>query len=76
MDLAVCNSQALATLLDLRRRDTIRHLHWGNVVHPIPQLLSIAATLKRLAASKGSYISNRLELEAEMLASLAETGDL
>jgi hypothetical protein len=69
MDLATCNSQALATLLDVRRKYTIRHLHWSNVIHPIPQLVSIAETLKRLGATEGSYIDNRLRLEAELLAS-------
>jgi hypothetical protein len=63
LDLALCHSEALATFLDLRRGDRIRHLYWPGIVHPLPQLLKVAATLELLAAEGGSYIEKRLFLE-------------
>src|SRR5262249_9420346 len=67
LDLALCHSEALATFLDLRRGDRLRHLHWPSLVHPAPQLLKVSATLELLAEHGGSYIEKRLLLEeAEM----------
>jgi hypothetical protein len=63
LDLALCHSEALATFLDLRRGDRIRHVHWPSLLHPVPQLLKVATTLERLAVEGGSYIEKRLLLE-------------
>jgi hypothetical protein len=63
LDLALCHSEALATFLDLRRGDRLRHLHWPTLLHPVPQLLKVTATLERLATEGGSYIEKRLLLE-------------
>jgi hypothetical protein len=63
LDLAICHSEALATFLDIRRGDRFRHLHWPTVLHPLPQLLKVAATLELVAAEGGSYIDKRLLLE-------------
>jgi hypothetical protein len=71
IDLSICNSEALATYIDLLRRNTIRHLHWPVVVNPIPQFLLVAETLRRLARSGGSpsggsYVDMRLAVEEEL----------
>jgi hypothetical protein len=63
LDLALCHSEALATFIDIRRANRVRHLHWPNLVHPGPQLLKVTATLKRLAAEGGDYIDKRLSIE-------------
>jgi hypothetical protein len=63
LDLATCNSEAFAVYLDLRRRNRVRHLHWSDLINPIPQYLLISETLRRLAISGGSYIETRLTVE-------------
>jgi len=63
IDLALCNSEALATFLDLRRRNIIQHIHWPVVLHPLPQLLKVEKTLQLMARYGGDYIQTRLSLE-------------
>jgi hypothetical protein len=63
LDLALCHSEALATFLDLRHGDQMRHLYWPCLIHPVPQLLKVTTTLELLAAEGGSYIEKRLSLE-------------
>lgn len=63
LDLALCHSEVVATFLDLRRGDRLRHLYWPNLLHPVPQLLKVAATMELLAKEGGSYIEKRLLLE-------------
>ena len=67
IDLALCNSVAFSTYIDLRRNNRVRHLHWPDLIDPIPQFLLIAETLRRLSSKNGSYCSVRLQLEREML---------
>jgi hypothetical protein len=67
LDLALCNSEALGTYIDLSRGNQVHHLHWPDLIDPVPQLLLIAETLRRLSRSGGSYITARLNLESEML---------
>jgi hypothetical protein len=64
LDLAMCNSVALATLIDLRRGSQLRHLHWPQYVLPEPQYLKVAWTLREMAAHGGNYIATRMEVEA------------
>jgi hypothetical protein len=63
LDFALCHSEAVATFLDLRRGDRLRHLYWPSLLHPVPQLLKVAATLELLAKEGGSYIEKRMLLE-------------
>jgi len=63
LDLALCHSEVLATFLDLRRGDQLRHLYWPSLLHPTPQLLKVRAALELLAGEGGSYIDKRLSLE-------------
>ena len=67
LDLALCNSVALATYIDLRRHNRVRHLHWPDIIDPVPQFVLIGETLRRLSYQGGSYISTRINLEKEML---------
>jgi hypothetical protein len=69
LDLTMCDSVALATLLDIRRAGTIRHIHWPELVAPVPQYLLVAEALKRYAAAAGSrsYIDIRLSLQKALL---------
>jgi hypothetical protein len=67
LDLALCNSAALATYIDLHRNNTVRHLHWPDLIDPIPQFALIGETLRRLSGRGGSYINTRLIVEEEML---------
>jgi hypothetical protein len=69
LDLTLCNSVALATYIDLRRRNLVRHLHWPDLVDPVPQFILIGETLRRLSRQGGSYIALRMRLETEMLQS-------
>ncbi len=64
LDLALCDSAALGTFIDLRRGDTIHHLHWPDSVHPVPQLIKVERTLRDMALHGGSYITTRLTIEA------------
>jgi hypothetical protein len=63
LDLALCNSEALATYIDLRRGNRVQHLHWPAVLSPIPQLLKVQKTLQLMATFGGTYIDTRLSLE-------------
>lgn len=63
LDLALCTSVALATLLDLRRNNRIPSLYWDCQVDPIPQMGKIAMTLEMMAANGGGYIETRLSVE-------------
>jgi hypothetical protein len=63
LDLALCHSEVVATFLDIRRGDRLRHLYWPSLLHPVPQLLKVAATLELLAKEGGGYIEKRLLLE-------------
>ena len=63
LDLALCNSVALATFLDLRRQNTVRHLHWPDLLSPLPQFLKVRKTLELMAAYGGGYIDTRLRVE-------------
>ncbi len=63
LDLALCNSEAFATFIDLRRSNAIRHLHWPYLLLPVPQLMKVEATLQIMAKCNGDYISTRLSLE-------------
>lgn len=65
-DLALCNSAALATLIDLRRNGRVHHLHWPDLIHPIPQLVLIGEALRRIERNGGSYIQARLNLERQV----------
>jgi hypothetical protein len=67
LDLALCNSIALATYIDLRRNNSIPCLYWPDLIHPIPQFVLIGETLRRLSREGGSYINTRMKLEREML---------
>lgn len=67
LDLALCNSAALATVIDLRRHNQIHHVHWPDLVHPVPQLVLAGKALTEVARHGGSYIQARLELEREIL---------
>jgi hypothetical protein len=66
LDLATCNSEALAIYLDLHRGNTIRHLHWPDLIDPVPQYILIAETLKRQAVFGGTYITTRLGVERDL----------
>jgi hypothetical protein len=63
LDLALCNSESLATFIDLRRGNRVQHLHWPGVLSPIPQLLKVKKTLQLIAAFGGTYVETRLRLE-------------
>jgi len=63
LDLALCASVALATLLDSRTDNRVHNLYWPCAVHPLPQLLKIAVTLEIMAANGGGYIETRLSVE-------------
>src|ERR1700723_1217172 len=63
LDLSLCHSEALAVFLDLRRGDRFRHLHWPVLLHPVPQLIKVAAALELFDSEGGSYITKRLSLE-------------
>jgi hypothetical protein len=63
LDLELCNSEAFATFIDLRRGNRVRHLHWPSVVHPLPQILKVEATLRIMAQYGGDYAPTRLSLE-------------
>jgi len=63
IDLATCNSQVLATVLDLRRGDRIHHLHWSDLVDPLPQFVLIRFALRRMVATSESYTRSRLTVE-------------
>lgn len=63
LDLALCNSEAFATFLDLRRGNSVKHLHWPSVLHPVPQLLKVEATLRIMAQYGSEYVATRLSLE-------------
>jgi hypothetical protein len=63
LDLALCNSVALAIFLDLRRDNRIPNLYWPCAVHPVPQLLKIATTLEIMGSNGGGYIDTRLSVE-------------
>jgi len=65
LDLAMCNSEALGTYLDLARGNVIRHVHWPDYLHPLPPLLKVEKTLQLMAAWGGDYIETRLGLEEE-----------
>jgi hypothetical protein len=65
LDLALCNSSALATFIDLRREGRIRHLHWPDYLLPGPQYLKVEATLKLMALTGNRYIASRLLIEEE-----------
>jgi hypothetical protein len=67
LDLALCNSVALATVIDLRRQNRIHHVHWPDLVHPVPRLVLTGKALMEVARHGGSYIQARLELEREIL---------
>jgi hypothetical protein len=64
LDLAMCNSAALATVIDLRRGSRLRHLHWPQYLLPEPQYLKVEWTLREMAATGGYYIPTRLSVEA------------
>ena len=67
LDLTMCNSVVLATLLDIRRGDTIRHVHWPKLVDPLPQYVMIADALRcRVASTRESYIAIRLARHAAL----------
>jgi len=63
LDLALCNSEAFAVFLDLRRRNQIRHLHWPVQVLPLPQILKVEWTLGVMAIEGGGYVETRLRIE-------------
>jgi hypothetical protein len=63
LDMALCNSEAWATFVDIRRGDKVRHLHWPFVLHPLPQLLKVEKTLELMAVNSTHYIETRLGLE-------------
>ena len=67
LDLALCNSVAFATCIDLNRVGRVHHLHWPDLIDPIPQLILIAETLRRIERQGETYISTRLRLEGEIL---------
>lgn len=72
LDLTMCHSVALSTLLDLRRGGTINHIHWNASVTPQVQFFLVGETLKRLiagshdSASQNSYISTRMLLHRDI----------
>lgn len=63
LDLALCRSVSLSTLLDLRRKNRIANLYWDCQVDAAPQLRKIAMTLEMMAANGGGYIETRLSVE-------------
>lgn len=63
IDMALCNSEALATFIDLRRNNTVQHLHWPDLLHPLPEFLKVETTLRIMAEHGGSYIDTRLHVE-------------
>ena len=69
LDLALCTSVALATMLDLRRNNRIPNLYWDCGVDAVPQLGKIAMTLELMAANGGGYIETRLSVEEAELRS-------
>lgn len=75
LDLTMCHSIAAAALLDIRRGDRIRHVHWDGSVTPRAQFLLVAETLRRLLAGGDStppekppsYIAIRMDLHRALL---------
>lgn len=63
IDFALCNSAALATFIDLRRHNAVRHLHWPTVIDPRPQLIKVEKTLNLMNEYGGDYAKTRLFVE-------------
>jgi hypothetical protein len=63
LDLALCNSAGLATMIDLRRKSRIRKLFWEDLLNPIPQLLKVELSLRLSHSADSDYADTRLELE-------------
>jgi hypothetical protein len=63
LDLALCHSAGLASLIELRRGVSIRHLHWPDYIAPGPQYVKIRCALRSMSEQGGSYISTRLRVE-------------
>ncbi len=62
LDLALCNSDAISTFLELRRNNRLRILHWPDYVFPVPQIVKVEAALRRM---QGDYARTRLQIEEE-----------
>jgi hypothetical protein len=73
LDLTMCNSEVLATLIDMRRHGTIRHAYFSEEILPIVHILTIRNALMGVAERGGSYLDELLRLH-QSLKNIITTG--
>jgi len=65
LDFEVCNSQVIATFIDIRRGCQISHLHWSQYLLPGPQYLKVEIALKIMSSTGCGYLESRLFVEEQ-----------